>query len=197
MGPVNAMTYPGMRLVRPAHAGPGPGDELKPKGRAAIELDYGYRGGGYVYGALIPATGQALTACYSKKRVWEWLDFLDRVEAWVPPEVERILAVLDNYCTHHHVDVLLFMQAHPRWEFVFMPRYAGYLNLIEPWWRTLRSLALQGRRFENFDQVRLAIDQATRYWNEHAHPYVFGRGRRRKTPRKPGIARLPGHKLTA
>jgi hypothetical protein len=37
---------------------------------------------------------------------------------------------------------------HPRWEFVFQPTYAAYLNLIEPWWKVLRSLALKGRRFE-------------------------------------------------
>jgi hypothetical protein len=28
--------------------------------------------------------------------------------------------------------VLLFAAAHPRWEFVFQPKYAAYLNLIEP-----------------------------------------------------------------
>jgi len=28
--------------------------------------------------------------------------------------------------------VLLWALAHPRWEFVFQPTYAAYLNLIEP-----------------------------------------------------------------
>jgi hypothetical protein len=27
---------------------------------------------------------------------------------------------------------------------VFQPKYAAYLNLIEPWWKILRSLALVG-----------------------------------------------------
>ena len=39
--------------------------------------------------------------------------------------------------------------SHPRWEFVFQPKYAAYLNLIEPWWKVLRSLALKGRRFDD------------------------------------------------
>lgn len=197
MGPVRATTYRGSGVVRPAQSGPGPGDSLKPRGRSVIELDYGYRGSGFIFGAFIPATGAVLTASYSKRRVKDWLDFLVKVELWIPPDVKRILAVLDNYGTHHHRDVLLFMAAFPRWEFVFIPRYAGYLNLIEPWWKTLRSIALQGRRFENFSEVITAIERGTAYWNDHRHPYVFGRGRRRKTPRKPGIASLPGHRLTA
>ena len=51
---------------------------------------------------------------------------------------------MDNLSTHSATDVLLFALAHPRWEFVFQPKYAAYLNLIEPWWKILRSLALKG-----------------------------------------------------
>src|SRR5215213_1580106 len=40
-----------------------------------------------------------------------------------------------------------------RWEFVFQPKYAAYLNLIEPWWKILRSLALKGRRFEAWPEI--------------------------------------------
>jgi hypothetical protein len=43
---------------------------------------------------------------------------------------------------------------------VFQPKYAAYLNLIEPWWKVLRSLALAGRRFETWDGVTEAIAQA-------------------------------------
>ena len=57
-------------------------------------------------------------------------------------------AVLDNLNIHSAPDVLLFSLLHPRWEFVFQPKYAAYLNLIELWWKVLRSLALKGRRFE-------------------------------------------------
>ena len=79
--------------------------------------------------------------------------------------------------------VLLFMLAYPRWELVFQPTYAAYLNLIEPWWKGLRSLALAGRRFESWDDICQAIAGATAYWNAH---------RRRHRPRRqPDIAILP------
>ncbi|MDQ3696217.1 MAG: transposase [Chloroflexota bacterium] len=99
--------------------------------------------------------------------------------------------MLDNLRVHRAVDVLLWALAHPRWEFVFQPTYAAYLNLIEPWWKVLRSLALKGRRFETWDQLRTAATAATRYWNDHRHPFVWGKRKRRRPARSSGIANLP------
>ena len=85
---------------------------------------------------------------------------------------------------------MLFCLAHPRWAFVFEPTYAPDLNLIEPWWKTLLSLALKGRRFETWTDVEQAIADATAYGNAHRHPYVWGR-RRRHQPRRAGIGLTP------
>jgi hypothetical protein len=38
--------------------------------------------------------------------------------------------VMDNLNTHTAMDVLLFALVHPRWEFVFQPIYAAYLNRV-------------------------------------------------------------------
>lgn len=94
-------------------------------------------------------------------------------------------AVLDNLAAHGSRDVLLFNLAYPRWEFVFQPVAAAYLNLIEPWWKGLRSLALQGRRFGPWAEIAAAVDRATAYWNARRHLVVWGR-RRRPRPRRPG-----------
>lgn len=42
-------------------------------------------------------------------------------------------------------DVLLCCLSHPEWKFVFQPKYAAYLNLIEPWLKLqlLKSSALK------------------------------------------------------
>lgn len=88
--------------------------------------------------------------------------------------------------------MLLFSAAHPRWEFVFQPKeYAAYLNLIEPWWKTLRSLALAGRFFETWEQMEDAIEKARDYWNARRRPYVWGRRRRHRPSRRPGIGAMP------
>lgn len=58
---------------------------------------------------------------------------------------------------------------------LFQPTYAPWLNMIEPWWKTLRSLALKGRRFADADELTTAISVATHYGNAHRKPYVWRR----------------------
>ena len=155
MGPVAVKSYPGKQLVDPEAA------ETKPAGRARQEIDYGRREkAGYVFGALQPRTGEVFTATYTRRRLVNWIDFLQQLEEWIPTDVERVYAVLDNLSMHRAVDVLLFNLAYPRWEFVFQPTYAAYLNLIEPWWKTLKSLALKGRRFETWREIEEAMRDA-------------------------------------
>ena len=171
-----------------------PGPHGPHEGRARQEIDYGRRGKGYIFGALQAATGAVLTAPYPGRTIANSVDFLEQVDAWLPPEAERIYAILDNLDAHRATDVLLFSPAHPRREFVFQPKYAAYVNLIEPWWKVLRSLALKGRRFESREEVRVAVAEATAYSNAHRHPFVWGRGRarrHRRGARQPGIAAWP------
>ena len=106
-----------------------------------------------------PATGAAFTATYESRTTAHWVDFLCQVEGWIDPTAERIYAVVDNLNTHSALDVLLFNLAHPRWEFVFQPKYAAYLNLIEPWWKVLRSLALPFDKLRRATVRRLGRDQ--------------------------------------
>ncbi len=178
MGPESAKSYRGQQLVLPP-------------ARANQEMDYGRRGNCYVFGAFRPASGAAFTHPYLGRTTVNWVDFLTLVDAWIPPEVERVYAIVDNLSTHRATDVLLFSLAHPRWEFVFQPKSAAYLNLIEPWWKVLRWLALKGRRFQTWNDVCAAIQSATAYWNAHRHPFLWGKRRRHRSHRHPGIATLP------
>jgi DDE superfamily endonuclease len=194
VGPVSARSYPGRDLVRP---------RPPPAGRARREIGYGRRGQGHVFGAFCPATGAALTRPYPGRGAANWVAFPGEVESWLPQDIARVYAVADNLSSHRAPDLLLFMPAHPRREMVFQPRYAAYLNLIEPWWKVLRSLALAGRRFETRDEVAEAIAQATAYRNAHRHPFAWGQRRRHRHPfawgqrrrhrprRQPGVALMP------
>jgi hypothetical protein len=186
-GPEAAKRFPGQQLVHTASAS-APSTPLE---RARQEIDYGRRGKGYIFGAFRPATGEAFTQPYAGRTMVNGVDFWERVDTWVSQEAEPVYAIRDNLNVHRATDVLLFSLAHPRWEFVFQPTYAAYLNLIEPWWKVLRSLALKGRRFDTWDQVCQAIEAATAYWNAHRHPFIWGRRRRPRSRRQAGIAVLP------
>ena len=98
---------------------------------------------------------------------------------------------MDHLRAQRAPDVLLCSLAHPRWAFVCQPTYAPSLNLIEPWWKVLRSWALKGRRFETWAELCHAVAEATRYWNAPRHPCTWGRRRRHQPRRRPGMGRLP------
>src|SRR5581483_1372816 len=131
--------------------------------------DYGRRGKLWTFGAFEPASGDVLTTTALARRTDDFRVFLDQVAAhW--PEGDLIF-ILDNFSIHRALVVKFWALAHPRVRFLFQPTYAPWLNLIEPWWKTLRSLALKGRRFETVDQMVRAICDATLYWLDHRHPF--------------------------
>jgi transposase len=182
MGPQAAKSFAGAQLVDM---------RARPAQRATQEIDYGRRGKGYVFGAFQPASGAAFTWTATRRTTANVVAFLEQLETWIDASVRRVYVVLDNLSAHRATDVLFFALAHPRWEFVFQPKYAAYLNLIEPWWKILRSLALKGKRFETWDQICAAVAAATTYWNAHRHPFVWGRRRRHQPRRQPGVALIP------
>jgi transposase len=131
-------------------------------------------------GRPLASVGRSATRAAAKCTLWTSRAHVDHQ---IPADTEHIYAIMDNLEMHHCRDLLLFMIHHPRWEFVYQPTYAAYLNLIEPWWKVLRSLALKGRRFETWQQVVEAVEAATAYWNAHKHPFVWGRRRRHQPSR--------------
>lgn len=156
MGPTSAKTYVAPRW-----------DEKRPH----VEADYGRRGKIWTFGAFEPATGQALTGYYPGRTGANFVAFLDGVaETW---SGKTIYLILDNLSTHKTLDVLLWALTHPQVKFLFQPTYAPWLNLIEPWWKTLRSLALKGRCFQVIDEIVHAIEWATHHWNQNRKPYVW------------------------
>jgi hypothetical protein len=136
MGPVAVKSYPGKQLVS-AHP-----TASTPAERARQEIDYGRREkAGYVFGALQPSTGETFTASYTRRTLLNWIDFLQQVEEWIPQDVERVYAVLDNLTMHRAVDVLLFNLAYPRWEARVSAHLRGVLELDRA---LVEDLALSG-----------------------------------------------------
>jgi transposase len=125
----------------------------------------------WTFGALEPATGEVYTYTDVRRSRVEFIAFLDNVvQVW--PDGQLVF-ILDNLSVHKTIDVQLWALAHERVRFMFQPTYSPWLNLIEPWWKTLRNLALKGRSFTQTQHMALAIQQATAYWNDHRHPYVW------------------------
>ena len=108
MGPESAKSFAGQQVVR---ALPDPAN-ARPAERAKQEADYGRRGTGYIFGAFCPATGDALTEPYPGRTTANWVDFLERTDAWVGLEAATVYAIQDNLSAHKATDVLLWSLAH-------------------------------------------------------------------------------------
>lgn len=91
MGPESAKSHPGRQVVHSPQSRPD-----QPAERARQEIDYGRRGGGYIFGAFQPATGAAFTRPYPGRTIVNWVDFLEHVEDWLPEEADRIYAIVDT-----------------------------------------------------------------------------------------------------
>jgi len=158
MGPLAVKTYPGEEWK----VGPN---------RATFEPDYGRRGKLWTHGAFEPATGQAAILMSPGRDSASHIQLLEKIFVEFP--ADRWLIIEDNLSIHTSRQVKLALAAWPEVQVLFIPKYACWLNLIEPWWKQLRSLALKGRRFETLDELTSTLNQALAYWNAHRHPYTW------------------------
>jgi transposase len=156
LGPLAVKTYPGAMWQ------PGPG-------RATFEPDYGRRGKLWVHGAFEPATGQATLVLSDTRDSASHVQLLEAMMQDFP--ADRWLIIEDNLVTHTSRQVKLALAAWPEVQIQFIPKYACWLNLIEPWWKQLKALALKGRRFDTLADLTQALYAGLEYWNAHRHPY--------------------------
>jgi transposase len=167
LGPLAVKTYPGEGWQVGSH-------------RATFEPDYGRRGKLWVHGAFEPATGQASIVLSPHRDSISHIQLLEQVIRTFP--ADRWLLIEDNLSIHRSRNVLAALLAWPEVRVQFLPKYACWLNLIEPWWKQLKSLALKGRRFENTDELAQSLLGALAYWNGHKHPYRW-----KKKPQEPTL----------
>lgn len=156
LGPLAAKTYPGEEWVNGPY-------------RATFEPDYGRRGKVWVHGAFEPASGEATLILSPRRDSYSHIQLLEKVVTTFPSK--KLLLIEDNLVTHKSRDVKTALLAWPEIRIQFLPKYASWLNLIEPWWKQLKALALKGRRFESQAELCQALEAALDYWNEHKRPY--------------------------
>lgn len=156
LGPVTAKTYPGEVWQ------PGPY-------RATFEPDYGRRGKLWIHGAFEPATGLATLLLSPNRDGVSHLQLLEQMIAVFP--AHQWVIIEDNLIIHRSRDVQTALLAWPEIQIQFTPKYAPWLNLIEPWWKQLKALALKGRRFESQHELMTAFVESVEFWNKYPRPY--------------------------
>ncbi len=183
-----------------------PGLPLK-KGRCGtMTHDYKRNGTTTLFAALNVLDGKVIGECHGRHRHQEWLKFLRRLDGEFPPGLKLHL-VMDNYGTHKEPHVQAWLKRHPRFVCHFVPTSSSWLNLVERWFRELTEKAIRRGSFVSVPDLKQAIDEFLRAWNENPKPFIWtasvgqiiakiDRARTRIEQIKPGST-LPRTKKTA
>ncbi|MGH2538408.1 MAG: transposase [Candidatus Promineifilaceae bacterium] len=86
---------------------------------------------------------------------------------------DRWLVIEGNLSIDPSREVKVALLAWPEIQIQSLPKSACWLNLIAPWWKQLRSLALKGRRFETKADLADALCEALHSWDAHRRPYQW------------------------
>jgi transposase len=143
-----------------------------PDGKAVNGFSHGYKRHGTttLFAALEITTGLVKTAHYNRRRRREFLDFMNGIVAEHPDR--EIHVVLDNLNTHRPKEDR-WLRRHPNVRFHFIPTYSSWLNQVEVWFSILSRQALRGASFTSPAQLRQAIDDFVKVYNEKAAPFEW------------------------
>ena len=134
--------------------------------------DYIRHGTTSLFAALDVATGKVIGHCHRRHRHQEFLKFLDRVDAQLPPTGD-VHVITDNYGTHKAPKVARWFARHPRYHLHFTPTSASWLNQVERFFAKITTQRIRRGTFENVRALEMAIDSYLTHHNERCKPFVW------------------------
>lgn len=137
-----------------------------------VTHDYERHGTMTLFAALDIATGQVITASKRRHRHQEYLDFLKRVDANIPPNLD-IHLVVDNFATHKHPRVKRWLAARPRYHVHYTPTYASWLNQVEIWFNLITQRAIRRGTFRSVKDLVAKIDAFVQNYNHTSRPFAW------------------------
>lgn len=138
-----------------------------------IKRDYEYKRLGTLslLAGIDLQTGDAIPLVRNSHNSEDFIDFL-RILDERYPKGDKIRLVLDNLRVHSSEKVQLFVQSLPgRFEFVFTPKHASWLNLVESFFSKMTKQMLRGIRVNSKQELE---DRIYLYFDEiNADPIVY------------------------
>lgn len=149
-----------------------PGLPLK-KGRCqTMTHDYKRNGTTSLFAALETATGKVVGTCMNKHRHEEWLKFLRLIEK-NSPMGKPIHIICDNYATHKHAKVKVWLEKRPHIHIHFTPTSASWLNMVERFFRDLTDKCVRRGVFRCVQDLERAIYDHIDAHNENPAPFIW------------------------
>jgi transposase len=145
---------------------PGPG---RPARRDSEYLRHGTTN---LFAALQVHSGQVSGMTSPTRNRFDFIAFLQQVEGELPPD-RRVIAVADNLSTHTTQEVKDWLAEHPRWELVFTPTHASWLNQVEIFFSILARRLLRHGQFTGPDDLATQMLAFVEHYNLTARPFAW------------------------
>ena len=134
--------------------------------------DYKRNGTTTLFAAIDLARGKVIGSCMPKHRHQEWIQFLKRIDAETPADLDLHL-IVDNYATHKHPKVKSWLATHPRFHVHFIPTSSSWLNIIERWFREITEKRIRRGVFKSVPQLIGAIEAFIAGHNASSEAYIW------------------------
>lgn len=149
-------------------------DDLPPtEEHGTIKRDYEYKRLGTVslLAGIDLQTGEAIPLVSNSHNSADYIEFLKKLDKKYP-KGDTIRLVLDNLKVHRAKKVIEYLSTvEGRFEFVFTPKHASWLNLVESFFSKMTKQMLKGIRVKSKEEL---IQRIYTYFDEiNAEPVVF------------------------
>ena len=125
------------------------------------ERDYEYQrlGTRTLLAGIDLATGEVLGLVRARHRSREFVEWLQALDAKYDAQV-KIQVVLDNHSAHVSKETRRYLATKPnRFELVFTPAHASWLNRIEMFFAKLSKHGLRGIRLDSAEELEIRLQQ--------------------------------------
>ncbi len=125
-----------------------------------------------LFAAIELAEGRIISDLHRRHRHQEWIQFLKKIDAQTPPDLDRHL-IVDNDATHKHPKVNAWLKRHPRFHRHFTPTSSSWLNVIERWFRDLTHNRLRNGVFRSVAELEQALRDYVDHHNANPKSFVW------------------------
>lgn len=152
-------------------------DDLMPNESCGIiKRDYEYKRLGTVslLAGIDLQTGEAIPLVKDTHNSDDYIEFLKMLDCKYPKE-DKIRLILDNLRVHKSEKVQKYISSVPeRFEFVFTPKHASWLNLVEGFFSKMTKQVIKGIRVATKDELVTRIYKYFEEINEDPVVYRWG-----------------------